>query len=95
MKIAQHFSAGSQIRKACRAREAGGRIYGIICRPLRGLNKQSGHVFPAINRWAIFNRPLNADSQDVTFLGKAGDTRELNKIRKDSKELNHEKNYCA
>jgi hypothetical protein len=33
-------------------------------RPLRGLLERFGVHFPAINRWAIFNRPLNADSEE-------------------------------
>jgi hypothetical protein len=30
----------------------------------------SVRLIPAINRWAIFNRPLNADSVEPTFRAK-------------------------
>src|SRR3989442_1609623 len=38
----------------------------LFSRPLHGLRLGS-RLIPAINRWAILSRPLNADSQDVTF----------------------------
>src|SRR5216683_2837281 len=45
------------------------RSFDLFSRPLHGLRLGLGR-FPAMNRWAIFNRPLRADSVEPTFWAK-------------------------
>src|ERR1700694_4111011 len=42
----------------------------LFSRPLASRTTSLFRPIPAINRWAIFNRPLNADSVEPTFWAK-------------------------
>src|SRR5207253_693966 len=67
VKIAQRFSAGGQVvlKASEPVKRAAERVFMRFksatgfSRPLRGLDLEQDILAPAINRWAIFNRPLH------------------------------------